>query len=609
MAPAFVSLLRQTAARGRSFARGVKTNFFWDPNSTQSLTADLQRWALERPDDPFLSFEGRRWTIGSFDAQVNRHARAWRALGLEAGQVVAVLLENRPAFLFHFYALAKLGVITSLINTSSRGPALRHALRVCEPAAIVLGDAQLEAVQTIADDLPVDPGRVFVDVELSAQTPDWTPLAEALDPDTGGPGWSCWNPQLVGRLPLPLPTEAIARPLSSLAAYIYTSGTTGLPKPALVEHHRLRRACDVFGALSRFTAQDCMYVALPLYHASGSMIGVSVALGHRGRLVLARRFSARRFWTECADTGVTVCMYIGELCRYLHNTPPGPDDTRHQVRCFVGNGLREDIWGPFVERFGIARVVEFYAATEGNAETANLFNLEGTVGPFLFWKMALARWDEQRGALYRDAQGRCVRAELGQPGLLLGRIDAANPYAGYTDAEASERKVLRDLFKPGDAWFDTGDLLRADRFLHLHFVDRLGDTFRWKGENVSTQEVAEQLNAAPGVRESNVYGVEVPGHEGRAGMAALVVEDDFDPARLFAFVAAMPDYAQPRFVRLVQSMGTTETFKHVKVALRTAGWDPGSIDDPLLLRDLGARTYRPLDEASRRAVLAGEWAL
>jgi acyl-CoA synthetase (AMP-forming)/AMP-acid ligase II len=303
-----------------------------------------------------------------------------------------------------------------------------------------------------------------------------------------------------------------------------------------------------------------------------------------------------------------VCIYIGELCRYLCNTPPGPDDRAHTVRCFVGNGLRPDIWDGFCERFGIERVGEFYAATEGNAETANFLNRSGTVGPMLPWKMALARWDGERGQIWRDANGFAAKVGAGEPGVLLGKIDARNPYAGYTDEAASARKVLTDLFEPGDAWFDTGDLLARDRMWHLHFVDRLGDTFRWKGENVSTQEVAQILDMCDGVLEANVYGVEIPHSEGRAGMAAIVVTPDFTPERLFAHVTAeLPGYAAPRFLRLVERLSTTGTFKHTKVELRDEGWDLERVRDQVLLRDSAAGTYVELTPARAQALRDGTW--
>lgn len=594
------SLLRRTLKRARAIARGLETNFFWDPESHENIPLALQRWAAERPHDPFLSFEGRRWTVGAFDAAVNRHARAWRELGVERGHVVALVLENRPEFLMHFHALGKLGAVASLINPALSGDALRHALRVCEPVAILVGDGQLAHVQELPlAELPVARERVFIDYETDHD----------LGEPATGVAFPSWNRRVSGVVPLAI-HEAELQSLGEVAAYVYTSGTTGLPKPAVVKHHRLRRAGDVFSGLARMTNDDCLYCCLPLYHMSATGIGVPMVIASRGRLALARKFSASRFWIECREADATVCLYIGELCRYLYHQPARPGDREHTVRCFVGNGLRPDIWEGFCERFGIERIGEFYGATEGNAETANFLNRNGTVGPLLPWKMKLARWDTQRDELLRGPDGFAIVAKLGEPGVLLGKIDDRNPYAGYTDARASHGKVLTDVFEQGDAWFNTGDLLSRDRLWHLHFVDRLGDTFRWKGENVSTQEVAELLNKAPGVRESNVYGVEVPGTDGRAGMAAIVVEPDFSPQRFYEHVAAeLPTYAQPRFLRLVESVSTTGTFKHKKVELRDEGWDPAKVKDPLLLRDVAGKSYVELTPERAAKVRAGEWPL
>lgn len=588
------SALRRTIKRARAIARGLETNFLWDPNSHDNVPLALQRWASERPGDPFLLFEGRRWTVGAFDAEVNRHARAWRELGLESGQVVALVLDNRPAFLFHFYALGKLGVIASLVNPALTGEALRHALQVCEPAAIVVGDAQRCSVLELGDDaLPVASERVFIDHE--GPSPD----ADA--------SFASWNQRVSGVVPLAL-HEPELQALHEVAAYIYTSGTTGLPKPAVVKHHRLRRAGDVFAGLARLTSDDCLYCCLPLYHASATAIGVPMAISARAQLALVRKFSASRFWAECREADASVCLYIGELCRYLYNRPARPDDRDHAVRCFVGNGLRPDIWDGFCERFGIERVTEFYGATEGNAETANVLNRSSTVGPLLPWKMKLARWDTQADALIRGADGLAIQAKPGEPGVLLGKIDERNPYSGYTDSKASGGKVLTDVFERGDAWFNTGDLLSRDRLWHLQFVDRLGDTFRWKGENVSTQEVAEVLNKGPGVIESNVYGVEIPGADGRAGMAAIVIDSEFSAERFYGYVAdALPSYAQPRFLRIVASVSTTGTFKHKKVELREDGWDPQRVNDALWVRDSKAGRYVELTPARAAAVRAGEW--
>ncbi|MFV8753486.1 long-chain-acyl-CoA synthetase [Nannocystaceae bacterium ST9] len=597
--PELLRLARRTFARTASLARGAWTNFFWDPTSTDNIPRALQRWAEARPHDPFLRFEGQRWTVGAFDAEVNRHARAWRELGLGEGGKVALLLDNRPAFLFHFYALAKLGVIAALINPSLRGHALHHAIAVAEPNYALIGGEHLASIAEL-ERLPLPRACMFVDLELEPAAA--RPIAIE--------GFPCWNQRTIGCLPLPLGTiEQL--PLTEIVAYVYTSGTTGLPKPAVVKHHRLRRAADVFGGLTRMTSEDKLYCCLPLCHASASAIAVPMVIAHRGELILARRFSASQFWSECRAGEATMFIYVGELCRYLHNRPPGPDDRDHSVRAMLGNGLRDDIWPSFVERFGLERVIEFYAATEGNAETANLFNLEGTVGPLLPWKMALARWDVAAGQLHRDASGFCVRADAGEPGLLLGKIEGKNEFVGYADPGATKQKVLTDVFEKGDAWFDSGDLLRRDRLWHLHFVDRLGDTFRWKGENVSTQEVAEALNRGPGVHESTVYGVAIPGMEGRAGMAALVVDrSSWDGKAFFEHVAGvLPGYAQPRFLRLVESLTTTGTFKHKKSDLQREGFDPAKIGDSLWIRDERRRSYVALGADEFTAVEAGRWGL
>lgn len=597
--PDLLRLAQRSLDRTKSIARGAWTNFFWDPESTDNIPRALQRWAQERPHDPLLRFEGQRWTVGAFDAEVNRHARAWRELGLTAGGCVALVLDNRPAFLFHFYALAKLGVIAALINPHLRGAPLHHAIAVAKASHALIGGEQLPAILEL-EQLPLPRACMFVDLELAPG--ERVPIEVEAFP--------CWNPRTIGCLPLAL-ADVEHIPLTEIAAYVYTSGTTGLPKPAVVKHHRLRRAADVFGGLTRMTHEDKLYCCLPLCHASASAIAMPMVIGKRAELILGRRFSASGFWPECRANDATMFIYVGELCRYLHNRPPSPDDRHHSIRTVLGNGLRDDIWPSFVERFGLERVIEFYAATEGNAETANVLNLAGTVGPLLPWKMALARWDVAKGELERDANGFCVRADAGEPGLLLGKIEGKNEFVGYADAKATQQKIRTDVFEKGDAWFDSGDLLKRDRLWHLHFVDRLGDTFRWKGENVSTQEVAEALNGSAGVHESTVYGVAIPGMEGRAGMAALVVDREvWDGQRFYEHVATtLPGYAQPRFLRLVESLTTTGTFKHKKTDLQQQGFDPTGITDPLWIRDEAKRAYVELGPDQHAAVLAGRWPL
>jgi acyl-CoA synthetase (AMP-forming)/AMP-acid ligase II len=572
----------------------LRTNFLWDPGSSFTVSKALRSWAAERPDDRFLWFEGREWTVGEFTAEVYRHARAYAELGLRRGEVAALVMDNRPSYLFHLYGLLELGVVAALVNPGLRGNLLARALEACEPRVIVVGDDQTAAVTEAVAGATL--GRV--------------PLFH--DPESGEAyqGFLDWRHLVAAQPAAALRREASdEQRLSDRAAYIYTSGTTGMPKPAVVKHHRLYRAGSIFGGFSQLGPGDCLYCCLPLHHGNATIIATPMTIVHRCRLALARRFSARRFWGDCRAAGATIFVYVGELCRYLYGAAPDAHDRDHGVDRAIGNGLRPALWEPFHERFGIRKVLEFYAATEGNAETINMFGLPGSCGLLLLWKMALVRYDLDAGAPVRGRDGFCQRVAPGEVGLLVGTIKGKNDYAGYSNPGESRRKVLKDVFRHGDAWFDTGDLLRHDRLLHLYFVDRLGDTYRWRGENVSTQEVAEALAVAPGVAEATVYGVQVPGQEGRAGMAALQVDATFAPAAIFAHASAnLPAYAQPRFLRLVEAMAVTASLRHRKVDLKAEGYGP-SVRDPLFVRDPTARTYRPLDAQLRKAVDSGEWPL
>jgi acyl-CoA synthetase (AMP-forming)/AMP-acid ligase II len=572
-----------------SVARGAKANFAWDPASERTLPLLLQQWAREAPDDPFVWFEGRWTTVGELNRQCNRAAHRWLALGIRRGDVVALMLSNRPEFIVHFYALLKLGAVAALINPALRGRALSHALSTAGARGWLLDATTVEAVEHLSgSDALVDRIRTL-DAEDAADQPGVARFEPSKRTDN--------------------PPASSHHQLADVAAYIYTSGTTGLPKAAVVKHHRLIRAGMVMGAVLRFTSRDTLYCCLPLYHGNGSMISVPVALTHRGRIALARRFSASRFWADCADSGATAAIYVGEVCRYLANRAPGPDERAHSVRRMIGNGLQPDLWPVLEERFGVESIHEFYAATEGNAETINLFGREGSCGPLLPWKMAVVRYDHDTGDVVRDARGRCSWTRPGEPGLLLGKITRSNEYAGYADQRASRSKVKRDVFRGGDEWFDTGDLVSYDVLLHLRFVDRLGDTFRWKSENVSTREVSEAVLAAPQVLEASVYGVPVPGHEGRTGMAAVVVDGGIDGRALFAAInASLPSYAAPRFVREVDSLEVTGTFKHRKQELQREGFGPG-IADALWIRDPDQAQYVPLDAVARARLDDGRWKL
>ncbi len=537
--------------------------------SNQTLAVQIQQHARRIPERPFLHYGRSTFSYAEANRLINRHAHAYAELGVRAGDVVAMMLENRPAFLWHLFALHKLGAVASLINTHATGEALLHALRVCEPVRIIVGSELWPNIASVHEHV----------VQIAALELD-------LDPDSIPPSTSeltLFNERLT-RQPESNPECATTYKLDDVAAYIYTSGTTGLPKPALIKHARFYRAGRVWGSVAfRLRSHDVVYNCLPLYHSNALLLATGSVVSFGASLSLSRRFSASKLWQEAREHGATSMIYIGELCRYLMATKPSVADRQHQIRVAVGNGLRPDLWESFQQRFGIARVAEFYGATEGNCLTINTSGLVGSVGKLLPG-MRLARWDAATQQLLRDHRGFLVAAKAHEPGLLLGRIRARSAFDGYRDPKASEQKILRDAFRHGDAWFNTGDLLRTDEHRNLFFVDRMGDTFRWKGENVSTYEVEQVLTKWPRAQEANVYGVSVQGTEGRAGMAALVLEEDgtFDAEAFKALVDdTLPTYARPLFVRLRESLETTGTLKLRKTLLQEQGFDPAAVSDEL----------------------------
>ena len=563
--------------------------------------ADLfERRARRSPAQPFVRFEGRTWTYAEANAAANRIAHWALERGIRPGQTVALLMQNRPEHLFTWLGLAKAGATTALLHAEARGAALSHALRESGCRLVVAGAECAEALGSLE---PEQLAPLELHVVADPAEPDLTlpPGAKPLDEEIAG--MSPWNPDRRVR--------ASVRGGDPLFL-IYTSGTTGLPKAARFSHSRFMGG-GTYALLAGFGRSDVLYCALPLYHTVGGVMCVNAVLRAGATLALARRFRASRFWQEAAESGATAFQYVGELCRYLLAQPQGAHDRAHRVRLAVGNGLRADVWPLFQERFRVAQIVEFYGATESNVSMVNLAGRVGSIGrPVPGVSVALVRSDAASETPLRGADGRCIPCADGEPGELLGRIregrTAAGRFEGYTSREASERKILRDVFAPGDAWFRSGDLLRRDADGFYYFVDRIGDTFRWKGENVSTEEVSRALDAFPAVAQSVVFGVEVPGSEGRAGMAALVLRPGaaLDADAIYRHVEqALPPFARPAFLRLAPALDTTATLKLKKVGLREAGFDPARCADPLFVRDDAERTYRPLGPALHARLAAG----
>ncbi|BBU21740.1 long-chain-acyl-CoA synthetase FadD6 [Mycobacterium xenopi] len=547
-------------------ARGALTGLLPQRNSKASIGRVFQDRAARYGDRVFLRFGDQRLTYREANATANRYAAVLAARGVGRGDVVGIMLRNSPDAVLMMLAVVKCGAIAGMINYHQRGDVLAHSLGLLDAKVLVAESDLVSAV--LESGAPADPVTIEELQRLAATAPANNP---------------------------PSASAVLAK---DTAFYIFTSGTTGFPKASVMTHFRWLRALAAFGGAGlRLHSNDTLYCCLPLYHNNALTVALASVLTSGATLALGRSFSASRFWDEVIANDATAFIYIGEICRYLLNQPPKPTDRAHRVRLIAGNGLRPEIWDEFTARFGIDRVCEFYAASEGNTAFINIFNVPKTTGISPL-PLAYVEYDPDTGAPLRDDNGRVRRVRPGQPGLLLSPVNWLQPYDGYTDPTASEKKLVRNAFREGDCWFNTGDVMRPQGMGHAAFVDRLGDTFRWKGENVATTQVEAALASDKAVEECAVYGVEIPRTGGRAGMAAVKLRGDaeFDGKALAETVYdRLPGYALPLFVRVVESMEHTTTFKSRKVDLREQAYGPG-IEDPLYVlagRDEGYVPFYP----------------
>ncbi|HEY0266418.1 MAG TPA: long-chain-acyl-CoA synthetase [Rhizomicrobium sp.] len=543
---------KKDASASKAWLRALEMTARIEDAPARTFPAVIEELGARFGEAPALMALRESYSHARLAARANRIARWALAQGIEKGDVVCLLLPNSCDYLALWLGITRIGGIVALLNTNLTGAALAHGIAVAAPKHMIVPDG--------------------MDIETGAQV--WrhgAAFSALIDGFSGDPLTDHEKRDVT---------------LNDRALLIYTSGTTGLPKAAHVSHRRIMNWTHWFAGLTGATADDRLYNCLPMYHSVGGVVASGAVLLAGGSVILREKFSARAFWRDAADNGATIFQYIGELCRYLLAADGGPP--AHTLRLAVGNGLTGDVWQAFQDRFAIPQILEFYAATEGNF---SLYNAEGKIGaigripPFLAHRFptAIVRFDDAADAPARGPDGLCIAVTRGESGEAIGKIaDGAARFEGYTDAAASEKKILRDVFKPGDAWVRSGDLMRQDAQGFFYFVDRIGDTFRWKGENVATTEVAAAVTSAPGVRAANIYGVAVPGQDGKAGMAALEVNEGFDLAAFRGHVAQrLPSYARPLFLRLVGSLAITETFKQKKHILARDGFDPAAITDPL----------------------------
>jgi fatty-acyl-CoA synthase len=544
-----------------TMVRGVVTGFGARPSAKTSIGKVFQERAAQHAGNVFLKFEDTEITYGEANEMVNRYAAVLAAKGVGHGDVVGIMMRNSPEPILLMLAAVKCGAISGMLNFHQRDEVLKHSLGLLDAAVVV---AETEFVEHITDSGADTDGLITLD--------DLKQLAETA--------------------PTSNPATTAAVLAKDKAFYIFTSGTTGMPKASVMTHYRWLRALAGFGGLGmRLNSHDTLYCCLPLYHNNALTVALSSVVNTGAALAIGKSFSASKFWDDVIRYDATAFVYIGEVCAYLLNQPEKPTDRQHKVRVICGNGLRPAIWDDFTQRFGIKRVCEFYSASESNTAFVNFFNLDKTTG-ICPSPVAFVEYDES-GDPVRDDNGRVKKVKNGEAGLLLSKVSSFQPFDGYTDKKESEKKLVRDAFKEGDVWFNTGDLMRAQGFGHAAFTDRLGDTFRWKGENVATTEVEAALSTDPQVEEATVFGVEVPDTGGKAGMAAIQLKDgkEFDGKALAkAAFDKLPGYAVPLFVRVVEELAHTSTFKSQKGDLRKEGYggssgegdeDDVKVEDPI----------------------------
>lgn len=567
-------------------------------NRERVMSTVIEELAAQYGDAPALLSNREGLTYHGLAERSNQYARWALAHGLEKGEVVCLLMTNRPEYLAVWLGITSVGGVVALLNTNLVGTSLSHCINIVAPKHLIVAAEFADAFATALTGLTSFPQIWIHGAEHT--------LYQRIDLD------------LLQRSGEVLSREE-RRPLTidDRALYIFTSGTTGLPKAANISHARIMQWTHWFAGMLSAQPTDRMYNCLPMYHSIGGVLVPGATLIGGGAVVIREKFSASQFWDDVVRWECTMFQYIGELCRYLLHSPPSTSERHHRIRMACGNGLAADVWEPFKDRFKIPQILEFYAATEGGV---SLFNVEGKPGAighipsYLVHRFSppLVAFDVEKGEPVRNDKGFCIRCEPNETGEAIARIvddpsSVGTRFEGYTNKKASEDKILRNVFEPGDSWVRTGDLMRKDEKGYFYFVDRIGDTFRWKGENVATSEVAQAIGAFPGVTHANVYGVSIPNTEGRAGMAALVVEPDVDLRALRSYLSScLPTYALPVFLRIQDQIDVTGTFKYSKTELVHQGYDPLSIKDAVYFNSPDSQSFVRLDKAQYDRIQRGE---
>jgi len=566
-------------------------------NPARIIFTAIEELAAQRGESPALLSESERFTYRELARRSNQYCQWALQQGVKKGDVVGLMMNNRPEYFALWVGITAAGGVVALLNTNLTGASLSHCINVVRPKHVIVAAHFRDSLCAVLPTLASEP-KIWIE---GGDHPHFQRIDTLVD-------------GLSGSLD---PADRPRVGVHDLALHIYTSGTTGMPKAANISHGRILQWTFWFAGMMDIQPQDRMLNCLPMYHSIGGVVVPGATLVGGGSVVIHETFSVRNFWSEVSRWDCTLFQYIGEFCRYLLHAPRTDKERGHRIRIACGNGMSPDVWREFQSRFEIPRILEFYASTEGGL---SLFNLEGEPGaigrvpPYLAHRFspALVRFDAENGAPVRNEQGFCTPCAPNESGEALARVSddpssAGTRFEGYTDQSATEKKLLRNVFKPGDAWFRTGDLMRKDERGFFYFVDRVGDTFRWKGENVATTEVAAAISAFPGVQHAIVYGVKIPNAEGRIGMAAVCGHIAHDLASLRRhLIGTLPSYARPAFIRLQNNCEVTGTFKYSKAELINQGYDPELTADAIYFDNPETQTLQPMDSALYKRIQGGE---
>jgi len=558
---------------------------------SMALLVEIQ--ASENPEGIAILCEDNTITWRELNEQANRVASKLAADGIKKGDCVSLFMQNRISFVSSLLGIHKLGAIAGMINTNLGKQQLVHCINLIESKKCIFGEELTEALQGVNNELNLEDGKDYFFIRDKGELP---PPNWAVEIDLNDDALSNQNHDI---------SQTVT--MGDVALFIFTSGTTGLPKAAILTNKRIMLSSAMTSKmLLRITEKDRIYNCLPLYHATGLMIGLATAFQAGASTVIRRKLSVSAFWDDIKKYNCTSFIYIGEFIRYLMSQAPSSKDNQNSIRCIVGNGLRPDIWLQFKKRFDIERIGEFYGASEGNGAFANILNKECTVGMGIA-PAKIMQYDVAADELARDGKGFCIEVPEGETGLLLFEITELSQFDGYTNKEASNSKVIKNALVDGDNYFNTGDLMRTVDVgfsfgqKHYQFVDRVGDTFRWKSENVSTNEVGELINNFDDIIFTNVYGVEIPGADGRAGMAAIVLKEGLKlksinlQALSDHITESLPNYARPIFIRILKDLPTTTTHKLQKNELRDEAYHLDKMQDDLLIMKPGTNCYARLN--------------